>query len=161
MTLIAASGVEDSGEGCSWARWRPRAPGGGERQRDWEHACDVRGHGEQDQHHDEDARPGIRHPRQEQGMYRVTHQVDSNLPLASKQKFKEKKRNFWFDVNGRSGSAWCVTQNYNYNTFRGALKRFCWLDLGCFAAWLSGLKLVRIGGTVENIEGAQKKVNKM
>ena len=46
-------------------------------------------------------------------MYRVTHLVDSNLPLTSKQKFcfglawpdlDRPKRDFCFDVNGRVGS---------------------------------------------------------
>ena len=35
-------------------------------------------------------------------LYRVTHQVEPNLPLTSKQ-------NFCFNVNRRFGSTWCVT----------------------------------------------------
>ena len=51
-------------------------------------------------------------------MYRVTHLVDSNLPLTSKQKFRfglacpdlaRPKQNFCFDVNGRFESTRCVT----------------------------------------------------
>ena len=51
-------------------------------------------------------------------VYRVTHLVDSNLPLTSKQKFciglacpdlARPKRNFGFYVNGRFESTRCVT----------------------------------------------------
>ena len=51
-------------------------------------------------------------------MYRVTHLVDSNLPLTSKQKFcfgltrsgqARPIRNFCFDVNWRFESRRCVT----------------------------------------------------
>ena len=48
----------------------------------------------------------------------MTHLVDSNLPLTSKDKFciglacpdlARPKRNFWFDVNRRFESTRCVT----------------------------------------------------
>ena len=48
-------------------------------------------------------------------LYRVTHLLDSNLPLTSKDKFRigldlaRPKRNFWFDVNRRFESTRCVT----------------------------------------------------
>ena len=51
-------------------------------------------------------------------LYRVTHLVDSNLPLTSKQKFciglacpdlARPKQNLCFDVNGRFESTRCVT----------------------------------------------------
>ena len=53
-----------------------------------------------------------------QAIYRVTHLVDSNLRLTSKQKFLiglacpdlvRPKRNFCFDANGRFESTRCVT----------------------------------------------------
>ena len=42
-------------------------------------------------------------------VYRVTHHVDSNLPLTSKQKFHVLKCNFCFDVSGRFESTWMGT----------------------------------------------------
>ena len=50
--------------------------------------------------------------------YKVTHQVVTNLPLTSKQKFRfglarpgqaRPKQNFCFEVNRRFVTAWCVT----------------------------------------------------
>ena len=60
----------------------------------------------------------FREKRERGGEYRVTHLLDSNLPLTSEQKFRtglscpdlaRPKRNFCFNVNRRFESTRCVT----------------------------------------------------
>ena len=80
--------------------------------------------------------------------YRVTHQVEPNLPLTSKQKFRfglaRQKQNLCYDVNGRFGSTWSVALYIALN-FEAAFKvqRGLWNKISKGRGWENDICFTR------------------